>query len=124
MKKALLYGRSATDDSQSRSSLEQQEYKLRQYCLEENIQVIEFYGDICSGSNFQRPQWKHMMEYVKDHPSVVELILFVDFNRFSRNVDEGICMKGLLGSIGVELCFIEGPPDDTYIYLFRTSYGN
>lgn len=64
-------------------SIETQMTIHKQYCEENQIQIIDFYcDDGYTGTNFERPAFKRMMNDVKNHR--VNAVIVKDLSRFGR----------------------------------------
>ena len=81
---AGLYARLSAEDVAS-SSIEHQIALLNQYTrAQSGIRVVRTFTDHGeTGTNFNRPGWKSLMEAV--HRKEVNCILVKDFSRFGRN---------------------------------------
>lgn len=98
MKTAYLYIRVSTDEQKRKGySLPEQEDRLLKYCEYNNIEVKGIYSEDFSAKNFNRPEWKKLIEVLKKRPPGEENnILFVKWDRFSRNIEYAYEMIGLL----------------------------
>lgn len=111
-KKAILYTRVSTDEQAIRGySLNDQYEKLKAYCLIHNIDVIEHYRDDHSAKSFERPAFKKLVEYLKQNKNKVDLLLFIKWDRFSRNATESYEMLKMLKHLDIEAQAIEQPLD-------------
>jgi len=98
---AYLYIRVSTDEQKRKGySLPEQEDRLLKYCEYNNIHVKGVYREDFSAKNFNRPEWNKLIAVIKKRPSGGENnILFVKWDRFSRNIEYAYEMIGLLGNI-------------------------
>ncbi len=109
-KKAILYVRVSTDEQAEHGhSLANQEEKLRSYCAANNIEVAGFYREDHSAKTFERPQFTNLLEKLRKNKGVANLILFLKWDRFSRNAPEAYGMISTLKKLGVEAQAIEQP---------------
>lgn len=109
-KKAILYVRVSTDEQADKGhSLAHQEEQLRRYCLHNNIEVTILYREDHSAKTFERPQFKTMIEAVKKKQVKASLLLFLKWDRFSRNAPEAYNMISQLNKLGIEPQGIEQP---------------
>ena len=109
-KRAILYVRVSTDEQADKGhSLAHQEEQLRRYCLHNNIEVAILYREDHSAKTFERPQFKVMMEAVKKKQVKADLLLFLKWDRFSRNAPEAYNMINQLSKLGIEPQGIEQP---------------
>lgn len=107
--RAILYTRVSTDEQNNGYSPADQKERLIKYCDQNNIEVVGFYHDDESGKSFNRPQWINIMSYLKKNSSSVDLLLFIKWDRFSRNVAEAYITINALQKYGVEPQAIEQP---------------
>ncbi len=109
--RAILYTRVSTDEQNNGYSPADQKERLYKYAEQNNIEVVAFYHDDESGKTFNRPQWINIMNYLKKNSSSVDLIIFIKWDRFSRNVSEAYITINALQKYGVEPQAIEQPLD-------------
>lgn len=112
MKKAIIYVRVSTDEQAEKGySLTHQEERLRLYCLNHNIEVVSFYREDHSAKNFNRPAFTSMLTFLKKCRKTADLLLFLKWDRFSRNAGDAYGMINQLAKLGVEPQAIEQPLD-------------
>ncbi len=112
MKKALIYVRVSTDEQSEKGySLQHQEERLRQYCTYQNIEVVGFYKEDHSAKTFERPAFHQLLAFLKKSRGTVDLLLFLKWDRFSRNAGDAYGMINQLNKLGVEPQAIEQPLD-------------
>lgn len=110
----ITYGRVSTDEQADHGfSLNHQEEMLRKYCELKNHNIIKHYTEDYSAKNFNRPEWKNLMEYVKKNKKSVDMILFTKWDRFSRNSEEAMTIIRLFSTMGIIVNSIEQPLDLT-----------
>lgn len=113
-KKAILYIRVSTDEQADKGySLQHQEERLRKYCELQNIQVLELFKEDYSAKTFHRPEFTKLLEFLKKHKHLADLLLFTKWDRFSRNAGDAYSMINTLDKHGVEPQAIEQPLDLT-----------
>jgi len=91
MKTAILYTRVAcktTETIDKDCSIVKQEKQLRKYCRDHNIQVIDVVKEFSSGLTFNRQEFKRMLKTFKNVENRPDLLLFTEWNKFSRDVIE------------------------------------
>jgi site-specific DNA recombinase len=111
-KKAILYIRVSTDEQADRGfSLKHQEERLRQYCALQHIEVAGFYKDDHSAKTFERPEFQKLLTRLKKEKGLANLLLFLKWDRFSRNAGDAYGMINTLNRLGVEPQAIEQPLD-------------
>jgi len=109
-KKAIIYTRVSTDEQAIRGySLRDQYEKLKAYCNLHEIEVIAHYQDDHSAKSFERPEFKKLLEFIKQNKGKVDLLLFIKWDRFSRNATESYEMLRILKKLNVEAQAMEQP---------------
>ncbi len=113
MKSAYLYIRVSTDEQKRKGySLPEQEDRLIKYCEFNNIQVEGIYREDFSAKNFNRPEWKKLVSAIKRNASKKSSnILFVKWDRFSRNIEYAYEMIGILRKHHTTATAIDQPID-------------
>lgn len=109
-RKAILYVRVSTDEQAEKGhSLAHQEERLRSYCLHNNIEVVAFFREDHSAKSFERPQFKKLLEFIKSNKKLADTLLFLKWDRFSRNAADAYAMINQLMRLGVEPQAMEQP---------------
>lgn len=83
--RAALYCRLSSDDAYlgESGSIQTQKALLTQYCRENNIPIYDTYADDgFSGTNFERPDFKRMLNDLEKHKANV--VIVKDLSRFGR----------------------------------------
>jgi len=113
MKTAYLYIRVSTDEQKRRGySLPEQEDRLLKYCEYNNIEVKGIYREDFSAKTFNRPEWKKLMTLIKSKSSKeYKHILFIKWDRFSRNIEYAYEMLGILRKYKTTAMAIDQPLD-------------
>ena len=112
MKKAILYIRVSTDEQAERGySLKDQEARLRKYCEINSIEIVASFFEDFSAKTFNRPEFKKMLEKHKRNKERVNYLLFIRWDRFSRNTTEAYAMISTFKKIGIEPQAVEQPLD-------------
>ena len=112
MKTAYLYVRVSTDEQKRKGySLPEQEERLLKYCRYNNIEVKGICREDFSAKNFNRPEWKKLFLEVKNKPKEDKNILFIKWDRFSRNVEYAYEMIGMLRKYRTTAMAIDQPID-------------
>ena len=112
MKTAYLYFRVSTDEQKRKGySLPDQEHRLLKYCRYNNIEVKGIYGEDFSAKNFNRPEWEKLFLEVKNKRKEDKNILFIKWDRISRNVEYAYEMIGMLRKYKTTAMAIEQPID-------------
>lgn len=114
MKTADLYIRVSTDEQADKGySQRNQEEILTRYCSINGITVRHVVYEDYSAKTFNRPRWQALLQMLKKNRGRTNLLLFVKWDRFSRNAGDAYQMINLLRSLGVEPQAIEQPLDLT-----------
>ena len=110
--RAYLYTRVSTTEQADRGySLRDQEARLRQYCAQRKIEVVAHFQDDASAKTFERPAFKRLLARMRSNRGEVNLLLFVKWDRFSRDTTDGLAMIRKLEEYGVTPNAIEQPID-------------
>ena len=124
MKTAILYVRVSTDEQAKNGySLRYQEARLMDYCKLKGIRVLNIYREDYSAKTFNRPEFKKLFEYLKSNKGKVDYLMFVKWDRFSRNETEAKLMIRELQKISVEPYCVEQPvdfsiPENKFVFSF------
>ncbi len=111
-RRAIIYTRVSTDDQADRGySLPYQEERLRKYCEANNLTVVAHYQEDHSAKTFVRPAFQKFLHFAKKHPGEVDLLLFTNWSRFSRNATDSYAMLATLKKLNVEPQAVEQPLD-------------
>lgn len=113
MKTAYLYVRVSTDEQKRKGhSLEEQEDRLRRHCEIYGIQIKGIYREDYSAKDFNRPEWKKLIKKIrKNTHRPPENILFIKWDRFSRNIEFAYQMIRILRELNVRPMAIDQPID-------------
>ena len=110
----IIYTRVSTDEQAEKGfSLRHQKQVLQTYCTINKIKIIKHFEEDFSAKNFNRPEWKKLMDFVAKNKNQVDKILFTKWDRFSRNSDESRDVIRKLKALGIEVNSIEQPLDLT-----------
>jgi len=108
-RKAILYVRVSTDEQAEKgNSLAHQDDMLRRYCAINNIEIVGFYKEDFSAKTFERPEFNKILAFLRKNKAA-ELLLFLKWDRFSRNAPEAYSMISQLHKLGIEPQAIEQP---------------
>lgn len=112
MESAYLYVRVSTDEQKRKGySLEDQEDRLLKHCEYYGIKVKGIFREDFSAKTFNRPEWKKLVATIKRSPSSDDNVLFVKWDRFSRNVEYAYEMIGILRRHHTSAMAIDQPID-------------
>ncbi len=112
MKTADLYIRVSTDEQADKGySQRSQEELLRKYCDINKIAIRKAIFEDHSAKTFIRPEWAKYLSDLRKHKGQADLVLFLKWDRFSRNAGDAYQMINTLRKLGVEPQAIEQPLD-------------
>jgi site-specific DNA recombinase len=112
MEKAILYTRVSTDEQAERGySLADQKDKLQRYCKDNSLEALVHYQEDYSAKTFDRPEFKKLLSYIKQHKGEVKFLIFHKWDRFSRNATDAYMMIRELNKLNVTPRAIEQPLD-------------
>jgi site-specific DNA recombinase len=114
VKNALTYARVSTDEQAEQGfSLAHQKAALEQYCKFNDIKILKHFEENgASGKDFNRPEFNKLMEYTKKEFKNIDAIVFIRWDRFSRNLEESLRYKRIFLKMGIELMSIDLPIDN------------
>ena len=112
MKIADLYIRVSTDEQADKGySQRSQEEFLRKYSDINNLSIRKVIFEDHSAKTFNRPEWKKYLVELRKHKCQADFVLFLKWDRFSRNAGDAYQMINTLRKLGVEPQAIEQPLD-------------
>ena len=112
MQKVIIYSRVSTSEQADNGfSLAHQKAVLELYCQQKGFSVLSYFEEDYSAKDFDRPQWKKLLLYVKANKKSIDAILFTRWDRFSRNTEEAYRVIREFKSWGIEINSIEQPLD-------------
>ena len=112
MKIADLYIRVSTDEQADKGySQRSQEELLRKYCELNSISIRKVILEDHSAKTFNRPEWKKYLLDLRQHKCQADFVLFLKWDRFSRNAGDAYQMINMLRKLGIEPQAIEQPLD-------------
>ena len=112
MKNVILYVRVSTDEQANKGfSLRDQEEKLLQYSRDNGMHVLHIYKEDHSAKTFNRPEFKKLLEYCKKNYTGIDELLFIKWDRFSRNTAESYNKINLFTELGIKVNAITQPLD-------------
>ncbi|MBT3422083.1 MAG: recombinase family protein [Bacteroidetes bacterium] len=75
------------------------------------INVINVFIEDYSAKNFDRPEFTKLLNYIKHNKSKVDELLFIKWDRFSRNTSDSYAMIDNFKTLGVIVNAVEQPID-------------
>lgn len=109
----MLYCRVSSDEQAQGGSLDIQEEYLRKYCNEHDYHIVDFdFREDESAKTFEkRPVIQKILKYIRKNKGQINKLLFLRWDRFTRDIISGVeTLKELL-YMGVEPNAIEAPLD-------------
>ena len=109
---ADIYVRVSTDEQANTGySQRYQEEMLTRYCEINSIVIRKVFFEDHSAKSFIRPEWGKMLTDYRKHKGLIDKILFLKWDRFSRNAGDSYAMISTLNKLGIEPQAIEQPLD-------------
>jgi len=111
-KNVILYCRVSSDEQAQNSSLDYQEETMREYCRRKQYNIIDCYKEDYSAKTFvNRPEINKVMKYCKTHKKAVDLILCLNWSRYSRSAKAAYENLDYFKKLDVEVNTTEQPID-------------
>lgn len=123
-KTAILYTRVSTEEqAKTGYSLRDQKHRLLNFCTIHNMTVLNHFEDDESAKSFDRTQFKLLREFAKEHRSKIDYLLFLKWDRFSRNVTLSYNVLAEFFKMGIIPQAVEQPvnfdiPESSYMLAF------
>ncbi|WP_432329838.1 recombinase family protein [Mucilaginibacter sp. P25] len=105
--------------------MEYQEKNIRDYCEYNHIALNSiFVDDGASSFTFDRPDYKALEKFIKEHRGKVKYLIVLDHDRFSRNLPEALQkIEQLEKTHGIKVVATSEPLDidtsDPSVFLLR-----
>ena len=112
----ILYCRVSSEEQKKGCSLDEQERQLRSYCVTYGYNVVGVYKEDYTACepNLNRPEMKKIYEYCRKNQGKVNKVLFLRWDRYSRNGEFAFAYKRkFYDELGIEINAIESPIDFT-----------
>jgi site-specific DNA recombinase len=110
-RRAILYARVSTDEQAQGYSLRYQEEQLRRFCEIKTIEAVAFYRDDASAKTFARPEFQKLLQFIRANKGLIDTLLVVKWDRFSRNTADSYAMIRELNKLGISVEAVEQPLD-------------
>jgi site-specific DNA recombinase len=109
MKNVLIYSRACTNEQAKNGfNLEFQNKKLLGFCKKNGWNVLEtFDEDYTAWKGFNRPAYNQLSSYIKKSKTKVDMVLFTQWSRFSRDYTHAVNEIERLQKLGIEVNAIE-----------------
>lgn len=110
---AIIYNRVSTDiQAQFGYSMEYQNETIRKYCEFKGYNVIKVFNEDFSAKKFDnRPEWKKLYNFVKENRGLVQRVVILRHDRYSRNMFNAFNEEEKLNKLGCKIEFTEGNID-------------
>ena len=107
-KSAIIYSRvSTTDQRKYGNSLRDQSIKLRDFCNSNNVDIVKEYKEDYSAKNFERPEYQKLVNFAKDNKEKIDYLLVLNWDRFSRNINNGLSQIDFFSKLDIEVNTLE-----------------
>ncbi len=117
MKNVVVYSRVSTDEqAQMGHSLDYQEETILRHCAFKNYNVVKCFQEDYSAKDFERPEWKKILAFIKSSQKTslsIDAIIILRPDRYSRNLILSFTETSKLAGLGCAVEFVEGQVDDT-----------
>ena len=108
--RGVTYARVSTDEQgENGFSLRDQEEKLRRYCTQHGIELVEHFNESYSGKTFIRPEFNRLIELLEKKKGEIDQLLVVRYDRFGRNLIEGMKVMARLTKLKVKFRALDQP---------------
>lgn len=109
-RKAIAYIRKSTNDAnRQKYSIQSQKEQIEKWCDQMGVILIRTFKDDHSAKDFNRPGWNQLTAYLNQNKKqqLADLLLVVDYSRFSRDEVLGYVSINQLESFNIELQAID-----------------
>jgi len=111
MKKVTIMCRVSSDEQAKGYSLDDQFDRLSGYCKRWGYEVVYVIREDHSAKSFDRPEWKKWIRKVKNKEIDTDELLVTSWDRFSRDLTDGLNVVRDLAKKGITPQAIEQPVD-------------
>jgi site-specific DNA recombinase len=122
---AVIYCRVSTKEQVHNLSLGTQQTRCAEFCTRNNWAVLSVFRDEGeSAKTADRPAFKQMLRFCKAKQNAVDFVVVHDLSRFSRAMEDQVCVIADLDNVGVRLRSVMENVDETAAgKLMRNVYG-
>jgi site-specific DNA recombinase len=104
--KAIIYTRVASENQgHDNKGLKNQKELLKQYCKKHRIKIVEFFEEVNSGLNFNRPELTKLIEFTTKNK--VDKIMITSRDRLGKNFEIVDATINRFKEMGVEVISID-----------------
>jgi len=109
----VIYNRVSTDmQAEFGYSLEYQNDAIRSYCLRKGYNILQSYNEDFSAKKFDnRPEWNKLFNFIKSSNGLIQRVVMLRHDRFSRNMSLSFTVEEKLRKLGCIVEFTEGNID-------------
>ncbi len=113
MKNVIIYTRVSTENQKEKGfSLRHQKEQLENYCHQNGYTILCHFEEDHSAKNFSsRPEFQKLVRYAKSNQKKIDALLFLKWDRFSRNVEMSFRVIREFKEMGIQVNSIEQPLD-------------
>ena len=84
---------------------------MEKYCTAHEYTVAAHYEEDYSAKTFDRPEFKKLIAFIKRNKGLITKLIFIRWDRFSRNITDALLVIRELSSYGVTCVSIDQPLD-------------
>ena len=110
-KTAILMSRVSSDEQAKGYSLDIQTETIRNYCANNNIKILKEYKEDHSAKNFDRPEFKKLLQFAMQNKGKINYLIFTTWDRFSRNLSDALIIIDRLAKYGIDMIAVQQPID-------------
>ncbi len=115
-KKAIIYIRVSSEEQVKGTSLKDQEIKCREYCQQNELDVIAVFRDEgASAKSIDRKDFLRAIEYCRKNKKNIAAFVVTKVDRFARNTEDHFYVRKLLMDYGTTLHSVTEPIGDSPI---------
>ncbi len=104
MRRGIIYVRVSSDEQVKGTSLDDQEMRCKQYCEDNNIEVVSIYREEgASAKSADRKMLLKAMDFCHKNKGKLDVFLVWKIDRFARNTEDHFGVRKILLDYGVRL---------------------
>ena len=108
MKNVLIYSRVCKiEQAENGHEFESQNKKLLRFCKKNGWNVLETFNEHHEGRGFNRPVYNQLFNCIKTGKTKVDMVLFTQWSRFSRDYTNAVNEIERLQKLGIGVNAIE-----------------
>jgi site-specific DNA recombinase len=117
--KGIIYTRVSSDEQVKGTSLDDQDFKCRQYCAEKGIEVVKLFKEEgASAKSADRKEFLNAINFCAKHKGEVEAFVVLRVDRFARNTEDHFSVRKILADYKVTLHSVTEPIGNNPIEKF------